>query len=83
MDFFYSFMKLGFPVSTFNAHTYVFAISQKLLHENTQKNAENHTIYLTTGEKSKPSGQKIVLCFMSTKIVAHRRQIFFGKRGNY
>jgi len=27
-------MKLSFPVSTFNAHTYFFARSEKLLHEN-------------------------------------------------
>jgi len=27
-------MKLSFPVSTFNAHTYVFAISEKRLREN-------------------------------------------------
>jgi len=30
-------MKLSFPISTFNVHTYFFAISEKLLHENKQK----------------------------------------------
>jgi len=30
-------MKLSFPISTFNAHTYFFAISKKRLHENMQK----------------------------------------------
>jgi len=30
-------MKLSFPISTFNAHTYCFAISEKRLHENMQK----------------------------------------------
>jgi len=30
-------MKLSFPVSTFNTHTYFFAISEKLLHKNMQK----------------------------------------------
>jgi len=30
-------MKLSFPISTFNAHTYFFAISEKRLHENKQK----------------------------------------------
>jgi len=30
-------MKLSFTVSTFNAHKYFFAISEKLLHENMQK----------------------------------------------
>jgi len=30
-------MKLSFPVSIFNAHTYLFAISEKRLHENVQK----------------------------------------------
>jgi len=37
INFFYSFMKLSFPTSTFNAHTYFFARSEKLLHENKQK----------------------------------------------
>ena len=37
MNFFYSIMKLSFLVSTFNAHTYFFAISEKLSHENMQK----------------------------------------------
>jgi len=27
-------MKLSFPISTLNAHTYFFAISEKRLHEN-------------------------------------------------
>jgi len=30
-------MKLSFPISTFNVHTYFFAISEKRLHENMQK----------------------------------------------
>ena len=30
-------MKSNFPVTTFNAHTYFFAISEKFLHENKQK----------------------------------------------
>jgi len=30
-------MKLSFPVSTFNAHMYFFAISEKRFHENMQK----------------------------------------------
>jgi len=30
-------VKLSFPISTFNAHTYVFVISEKLLHENIQE----------------------------------------------
>jgi len=30
-------MKLSFLMSTFNAHTYFFARSEKLLHENKQK----------------------------------------------
>ena len=37
INFFYSIMKLSFPVSTFNTHTYFFAISEKLLHKNMQK----------------------------------------------
>jgi len=30
-------IKLGFPISTFNAHTYFVARSEKRLHENKQK----------------------------------------------
>jgi len=30
-------MKLCFPISAFNAHTYFFLISEKRLHENMQK----------------------------------------------
>jgi len=30
-------MKLSFPINTFNANAYFFAISEKLLHENMQK----------------------------------------------
>jgi len=37
VNFFYSFTKLSFAISTFNAHTYCFARSEKLLHENRQK----------------------------------------------
>jgi len=37
MNFFSSFMKLSFLISTFNAHTYFFAISEKRLHENMQE----------------------------------------------
>jgi len=37
VNFVYSILKLSFPVSTFNAHTYFFAISEKLFHENMQK----------------------------------------------
>jgi len=39
-------MKLSFPVSTFNAHTYFFVISEKRLHENMQKNTKNHTEFI-------------------------------------
>jgi len=39
-------MKVSFPVSTFNAHTYFFTISEKLLHENMQKNTKNHTEFI-------------------------------------
>jgi len=41
--FFCSFMKLIFSVSIFNAHEHFFAVSEKRLHENPQKNTENHT----------------------------------------
>jgi len=35
-------MKLSLPISTVNAHTYIFAISENLLHENMQKNTKSH-----------------------------------------
>ena len=37
MNFFHSITKLSFPICTFNAHTYFFAMSEKLLHENMKK----------------------------------------------
>jgi len=39
-------MKSSFLISAFNAHTYFFAISEKLLHENMQKNTKNHTEFI-------------------------------------
>jgi len=39
-------MKLNFPVSTFNARTHFYAISEKRLHENMQKNTKNHTEFI-------------------------------------
>jgi len=39
-------MELSFPISTFNAHTYFFARSEKLLHENKQKNTKNHKEFI-------------------------------------
>jgi len=43
-------MKLCFPVSTFNAHTYFFAMSEKRLHQNMQKTRRTtqSVLYLTT-----------------------------------
>jgi len=38
-------MKLKFPISTFNAHSCFFAISEKLLHEN-MKNTKNHAEFI-------------------------------------
>ena len=44
-------MKLSFPLSTFNAHKYFLAISEKRLDENMQKkHYEPHRICLTTEE---------------------------------
>jgi len=39
-------MKLSFLISAFNAHTYFFAISEKFLHENLQKNTKSHTEFI-------------------------------------
>ena len=43
-------MKLSFLISTFNAHTYFFAKSEKLLHENKQKTLRTTHNFLTTEE---------------------------------
>jgi len=57
-------MKLGFPISIFNAHTYFFAISEKVSHENMQKTLRiTHNLFNKWG-KSKPSCQKAVLFLM-------------------
>jgi len=57
-------MKLIFPVSTFNAHTYFFAISEKLLHENVQKTLRTTQNLFSNWGKSKPSGKKTVIFLM-------------------
>jgi len=53
-------MKLRFPVSTFNAHMYFFAISEKLLHENMQKTLITTQNLFNNWGKSKPSGHKTI-----------------------
>jgi len=53
-------MKLSFPVGTFNAHAYFFAISEKLLHENMHKTLRTKHNSFNNWGKSKPSGQKTV-----------------------
>jgi len=57
-------MKLSFPVSTFNAHAYFFAISGKRLHESMQKTLRTTQNLFNNRGKSKPSGQKTVLFLM-------------------
>jgi len=57
-------MKLSFLVSTFNAHMYFFAISEKLPHENMQKILRTTQNLFNKWGKSKPSFQKAVLFLM-------------------
>jgi len=64
INFFYSIMKLSFLVSTFYAHTYFFAISEKLSHENTQKILRTTQNLFNKRGKSKPCCQKAVLFLM-------------------
>jgi len=66
INVFSSIMKLSFPVSTFNTHGYFFAISEKRLHENTQKTLRTTQNLFHNWGKSKPSGQKTVLFLMRT-----------------
>jgi len=54
-------MKLCFSISTFNAHMYFYAISEKRCMKLCKKHEEPHRIYLTTEEKSKPRCKKTVL----------------------
>jgi len=59
-------MKLSFPVSTFNAHTYFCAISEKLSHENMQKIPRTTQNLFNKWGKSKPSCQKAVIFLMES-----------------
>jgi len=64
INFFYSIVKLSFLVSTFNAHTYFFAISEKLLHQNMYKTLRTTQNSFNNWGKSKPNGQKAMLFLM-------------------
>jgi len=57
-------MKLSFSVSTFNAHTHLFAISENLFHQNMQKTLRTTQRLFNNWGKSKPSGKKTVLFLM-------------------
>jgi len=50
-------MKLSFAISTFNAHTFFFARSEKLWHENKQKAQRTTNNLFNNWGQSKPSGQ--------------------------
>jgi len=80
-------MKLSFPISIFNAHTYLFAISENRLHENVQKTLRNHSqaqnLFNNWG-KSKPAVRKQffflcevvaskVWCYIRTTITCKNR----------
>jgi len=54
-------MKLSFSISTFNAHTYFFAISEEFFHENMSKTLRTTHNLFNNWRKSKSSGQKTVL----------------------
>ena len=69
-------MKLSFPVSTFNAHTYSFAMSEKCLHEICKKHEEPHRMYLTTEENQSQAVRKqfFFLCeVVASKVWCHIR----------
>jgi len=57
-------MKLSFLVGTFNAHTYFFARSEKLSHENMQKILRTTQNLFNKWGKSKPSCEKAVVFLM-------------------
>jgi len=78
INFFYSFMKLSFPISTFNAHTYFFAKSEKRLHENKQKTLRTTKIYLTT-EKIKPKRSENS-SFSNAKLQHPKFGVTFGQQ---
>jgi len=52
-------MKLCFPISTCNAHTYFFAISERL-HEKMQKTLRTTQNFFNNWEKIKANGKKTV-----------------------
>jgi len=67
-------MKLSFPVRAFNAHTYFFAISEKRLHENMQKNIKNHAEFiqeLRTNQSQAVRKQFFFLCCGIQSLVLH------------
>jgi len=53
-------MKLCFPIRTFNAHAYVFAISEKRLHEKKQKTLRTTQNLFKNWGKIKANGKKTV-----------------------
>jgi len=57
-------MKLNFAISTFNVHTYYFARSEKLLHENKQKTLRTTNNLFNNGENQSQVVRKTVFFLM-------------------
>jgi len=68
-------MKLSFPISTFNAHTYFFAISEKRLHENMQKTLRTtHNLFNNWGNnKARRSENSYFSCVVASKVWCYIR----------
>ena len=54
----FSFTKLSFLISAFNAHTYFFVTSEKVLYENMQKTLKTTQNFLTTEENQSQAVRK-------------------------
>jgi len=55
-------MKLSFPISTFNAHTYFFVISEKHLRENMQKTLRTTKNLFNNWENQSQAVRKQFFC---------------------
>jgi len=77
-------MKLSFPISACNTHTYFFATSENLLYENMQKTLRTTQNYLTTEENQSQAERKQffflrevvaskVWCYIRTTITGKNR----------
>jgi len=67
-------MKLSLPISTFNAHPYLIAISEKRLHESMQKTLRPHNLFSNWGKiKAKQSESSSLSYVVASKVCCYIR----------